>query len=39
MPDYPKPPFPDQPQPTPGKTTRMDPEPDHGEQSYKGRAG
>ncbi|TCU51857.1 hypothetical protein EDF58_11830 [Novosphingobium sp. PhB57] len=36
MPDYPKPPFPDQPQPMPGKTARMDPEPDHGEQSYKG---
>jgi len=36
MPDYPKPPFPDQPQPMPGKTARMAPEPDHGEQSYKG---
>ena len=36
MPDYPKPPFPDQPQPMPGKTARMDPQPDHGEQSYKG---
>lgn len=36
MPDYPKPPFPDQPQPMPGKTKRMDPTPDHGEESYEG---
>jgi len=36
MPDFPEPPFPDQPQPMPGKTARMDPEPDHGEKSYKG---
>lgn len=33
---YPKPPFPDQPQPVPGLATRMDPKPDHGETSYKG---
>jgi NAD(P)-dependent dehydrogenase (short-subunit alcohol dehydrogenase family) len=36
MTDYPKPPFPDQPQPMPGKTAEMDPVPDHGETSYKG---
>jgi NAD(P)-dependent dehydrogenase (short-subunit alcohol dehydrogenase family) len=36
MTDYPKPPFPDQPQPMPGKTAKMDPVPDHGETSYKG---
>ncbi len=36
MPDYPKPPFPDQPQPMPGLTAKMDPVPDHGETSYKG---
>lgn len=36
MPDYPKPPFPDQPQAMPGETARMDPVPDHGEDSYKG---
>ena len=36
MPDYPKPPFPDQPQPMPGRTADMDPLPDHGETSYKG---
>ena len=36
MPDYPKPPFPDQPQPVPGRTADMDPKPDHGETSYKG---
>ena len=33
---FPKPPFPDQPQPIPGKTRAMDPVPDHGEQTYKG---
>lgn len=33
---YPKPPFPKQPQPVPGLAVRMDPEPDHGETSYKG---
>ncbi|MEA2965081.1 MAG: hypothetical protein QOI46_5179, partial [Alphaproteobacteria bacterium] len=34
--DYPKPPFPKQKQPMPGFTGKMDPVPDHGEQSYKG---
>ncbi len=34
--EYPKPPFPDQPQPIPGETRAMDPVPDHGETSYKG---
>ncbi|PBN42151.1 SDR family oxidoreductase [Sphingobium sp. D43FB] len=33
---YPKPPFPKQPQPAPGIATQMDPTPDHGEQSYVG---
>jgi NAD(P)-dependent dehydrogenase (short-subunit alcohol dehydrogenase family) len=33
---YPKPPFPRQPQPVPGLASRMEPEPDHGETSYKG---
>jgi hypothetical protein len=33
---YPGPPFPRQPQPVPGSTTKMDPVPDHGETSYKG---
>lgn len=33
---YPKPPFPKQPQPAPGLVQRMDPAPDHGEISYKG---
>lgn len=33
---YPKPPFPKQPQPVPGLAAKMDPEPDHGETSYKG---
>jgi NAD(P)-dependent dehydrogenase (short-subunit alcohol dehydrogenase family) len=33
---YPKPPFPEQPQPVPGLAAKMDPEPDHGETSYKG---
>jgi NAD(P)-dependent dehydrogenase (short-subunit alcohol dehydrogenase family) len=32
----PKPPFPDQPQPMPGLTQRMEPVPDHGEESYRG---
>jgi hypothetical protein len=36
MPDYPEPPFADQPQPIPGRTDRMDPRPDHGEDSYRG---
>ena len=34
--DYPKPPFPKQKQPMPGFTRKMDPVPDHGEQSYQG---
>ena len=33
---YPKPPFPKQPQDRPGYTQKMDPVPDHGESSYKG---
>ena len=33
---YPKPPFPQQPQPEPGLAARMVPEPDHGETSYVG---
>ena len=33
---YPKPPFPRQPQPTPGLASKMDPLPDHGEISYVG---
>ena len=33
---FPKPPFPDQPQPMPGTTRAMDPKPDHGETSYRG---
>jgi len=33
---YPKPPFPVQRQPWPGLASRMNPRPDHGEQSYKG---
>lgn len=33
---YPKPPFPKQPQPAPGIAARMDPTPDHGEESYVG---
>ncbi len=35
-PDYPKPPFKPQQQSFPGKTERMDPQPDHGEDSYVG---
>src|ERR1700751_1477530 len=34
--DYPRPPFPNQRQPMPGKTAAMKPAPDHGEKSYKG---
>lgn len=34
--DHPKPPFPSQKQPMPGSTEKMDPRPDHGEESYKG---
>ncbi|MGB3617630.1 MAG: SDR family oxidoreductase [Catalinimonas sp.] len=33
---YPKPPFPRQPQERPGGINQMDPLPDHGEESYKG---
>jgi NAD(P)-dependent dehydrogenase (short-subunit alcohol dehydrogenase family) len=33
---YPKPPFPRQPQPAPGLATKMEPTPDHGETSYQG---
>ena len=33
---WPKPPFPDQKQPSPGRTGIMDPVPDHGETTYKG---
>src|SRR5581483_546954 len=33
---YPKPPFPEQPQPAPGLAARMEPRPDHGETSYRG---
>ena len=33
---YPRPPFPAQPQSFPGKTPKMEPEPDHGEESYRG---
>lgn len=36
MTDDPRPPFPDQPQPVPGQTDRMQPRPDHGEDSYRG---
>src|SRR5277367_4976831 len=33
---YPKPPFPEQRQPWPGLTSKMQPVPDHGERSYRG---
>jgi NAD(P)-dependent dehydrogenase (short-subunit alcohol dehydrogenase family) len=33
---YPKPPFPRQPQQMPGLAAKMDPVPDHGEESYRG---
>ena len=33
---YPAPPFPEQPQAAPGLAARMEPEPDHGETSYRG---
>lgn len=36
MKDYPTPPFPEQQQPIPGRTDRMDPRPDHGEETYRG---
>jgi NAD(P)-dependent dehydrogenase (short-subunit alcohol dehydrogenase family) len=34
--DFPRPPFPEQQQPYPGLASRMDPVPDHGEESYRG---
>ena len=34
---YPRPPFPRQPQDAPGSVSKMDPAPDHGETSYEGR--
>ncbi len=34
--NFPKPPFPEQQQPYPGLSSRMDPTPDHGEDSYRG---
>lgn len=33
---YPRPPFPEQPQTAPGIASEMDPKPDHGETSYRG---
>src|SRR6187401_1937 len=36
MNEHPKPPFPRQSQPMPGRTSPMDPVPDHGEKSYRG---
>ena len=36
MTQHPTPPFPDGTQPMPGTTDRMDPQPDHGETSYRG---
>jgi hypothetical protein len=33
---YPAPPFPEQQMPTPGSSTHMNPEPDYGEQTYRG---
>ncbi|UOV05411.1 SDR family oxidoreductase [Pseudoxanthomonas sp. F37] len=36
IPDYPRPPFPPQQQSFPGKTGKMEPRPDHGEDSYVG---
>jgi hypothetical protein len=33
---YPKPPFKEQKQPWPGLASKMEPKPDHGEQTYKG---
>src|SRR3569833_2139670 len=32
----PRPPFPKQQQPAPGKTAQLQPKPDHGEESYRG---
>ncbi|GAA4265294.1 SDR family oxidoreductase [Frondihabitans peucedani] len=34
---YPQPPFPEQDQSLPGRASKMDPKPDHGEESYVGR--
>jgi hypothetical protein len=34
--DYPRPPFPKQQQEWPGLASRMEPRPDHGEQTYRG---
>ena len=34
--EYPQPPYPSQKQPMPGSTGKMNPRPDHGEESYKG---
>ncbi|SRR5690554_4021752 len=36
MAQFPKPPFPEQSQPIPGSSAKMDPAPDYGEASYKG---
>lgn len=36
MTNFPRPPFPEQSQPMPGRTDAMKPRPDHGEASYKG---
>jgi len=36
MDSYPRPPFPNQQQPMPGKSAAMDPQPDYGESSYRG---
>ncbi|RYZ65376.1 MAG: SDR family oxidoreductase [Proteobacteria bacterium] len=36
VPEFPKPPFPAQQQGVPGSSAKMDPEPDHGERSYRG---
>jgi NAD(P)-dependent dehydrogenase (short-subunit alcohol dehydrogenase family) len=36
MNEHPRPPFPPQQQPMPGRTDAMDPKPDHGEESYRG---
>jgi NAD(P)-dependent dehydrogenase (short-subunit alcohol dehydrogenase family) len=33
---YPRPPFPEQPQAAPGEASKMEPKPDHGETSYRG---
>jgi hypothetical protein len=38
MDDFPRPPFPEQQQPVPGTTDKMNPRPDHGEDRYKGSA-